>query len=470
MEFNFDAGDFAQIRVIGVGGAGNNAVDRMITSGLKGVEYISINTDSQALKVSRASKKVQIGAKLTKGLGAGANPEIGKKAAEESREDIAEQLKGADMVFVTAGMGGGTGTGAAPCVAEIAKEMGILTVGVVTRPFMFEGKIRADHAEKGIAELKSRVDSLIIIPNDKLLQVVGKGTSIIEAFRQADDVLRQGVSGISELITKQALINLDFADVKTIMKDKGVAHMGIGSGTGENRAVDAAKKAIASPLLETTIEGARGVIFNVTGGASLSLTEVNEAAYMIHEAVDPECNIIMGAGIDETLDDEIRITIIATGFERNPQPAYQPRRQSERQADRRQMSDAEDDGLEMTDFDAEPRRQPERSVRQQQAFDEPQFAQAQPAQPAAQQPVRQAPQRNSYEEYDEEPAVMRRDRARSQSQSFDDGADYDYNERPREQRAARSGFFSFGSKHGDEQEDDIDFDMPAITRRQSRNK
>ena len=193
MEFNFDAGDFAQIRVIGVGGAGNNAVDRMITSGLKGVEYISINTDSQALKVSRASKKVQIGAKLTKGLGAGANPEIGKKAAEESREDIAEQLKGADMVFVTAGMGGGTGTGAAPCVAEIAKEMGILTVGVVTRPFMFEGKIRADHAEKGIAELKSRVDSLIIIPNDKLLQVVGKGTSIIEAFRQADDVLRQGV-------------------------------------------------------------------------------------------------------------------------------------------------------------------------------------------------------------------------------------------------------------------------------------
>ena len=452
MEFNFDAGDFAQIRVIGVGGAGNNAVDRMITSGLKGVEYISINTDSQALKVSRASKKVQIGAKLTKGLGAGANPEIGKKAAEESREDIAEQLKGADMVFVTAGMGGGTGTGAAPCVAEIAKEMGILTVGVVTRPFMFEGKIRADHAEKGIAELKSRVDSLIIIPNDKLLQVVGKGTSIIEAFRQADDVLRQGVSGISELITKQALINLDFADVKTIMKDKGVAHMGIGSGTGENRAVDAAKKAIASPLLETTIEGARGVIFNVTGGASLSLTEVNEAAYMIHEAVDPECNIIMGAGIDETLDDEIRITIIATGFERNPQPAYQPRRQSERQADRRQMSDAEDDGLEMTDFD------------------EPQFAQPQPAQPAVQQPVRPVPQRNSYEEYDEEPAVMRRDRARSQSQSFDDGADYDYNERPREQRAARSGFFSFGSKHGDEQEDDIDFDMPAITRRQSRNK
>ena len=246
--------------------------------------------------------------------------------------------------------------------------------------------------------------------------------------------------------------------------------MGIGSGTGENRAVDAAKKAIASPLLETTIEGARGVIFNVTGGASLSLTEVNEAAYMIHEAVDPECNIIMGAGIDETLDDEIRITIIATGFERNPQPAYQPRRQTERQADRRQMSDAEDDGLEMTDFDSEPRRQPERTVRQQPAFDEPQFAQQQPAQPAVQQPVRQAPQRSSYEEYDEEPAVMRRDRARSQSQSFDDGADYDYNERPREQRAARSGFFSFGSKHGDEQEDDIDFDMPAITRRQSRNK
>lgn len=235
MDFNLDMGmgAFAQIRVVGVGGAGNNAVDRMIVSGLKGVEYISVNTDKQALKVSKATKKVQIGEKITKGLGAGANPEIGKKAAEESREEIAEQLRGADMVFVTAGMGGGTGTGAAPAVAEIAKEMGILTVGVVTRPFMFEGRVRSTNAEKGINELKNKVDSLIIIPNDRLLQVVGKGTSIIEAFRQADDVLRQGVSGISELITRQNMINLDFADVKTIMKDKGVAHMGIGIGTGE---------------------------------------------------------------------------------------------------------------------------------------------------------------------------------------------------------------------------------------------
>ena len=336
MDFNLDMGmgAFAQIRVVGVGGAGNNAVDRMIVSGLKGVEYISVNTDKQALKVSKATKKVQIGEKITKGLGAGANPEIGKKAAEESREEIAEQLRGADMVFVTAGMGGGTGTGAAPAVAEIAKEMGILTVGVVTRPFMFEGRVRSTNAEKGINELKNKVDSLIIIPNDRLLQVVGKGTSIIEAFRQADDVLRQGVSGISELITRQNMINLDFADVKTIMKDKGVAHMGIGIGTGENRAVDAAKKAISSPLLETTIEGARGVIFNVTGGASMSLTEVNEAAYLIHEAVDPECNIILGAGIDETLDDEIRITIIATGFERKQRQASPARRNEERQSDR----------------------------------------------------------------------------------------------------------------------------------------
>lgn len=476
MEFNFDAGDFAQIRVIGVGGAGNNAVDRMITSGLKGVEYISINTDNQALKVSRANKKVQIGAKITKGLGAGANPEIGKKAAEESREDIAEQLRGADMVFVTAGMGGGTGTGAAPCVAEIAKEMGILTVGVVTRPFMFEGKIRANNAEKGIAELKSRVDSLIIIPNDKLLQVVGKGTSIIEAFRQADDVLRQGVSGISDLITKQALINLDFADVKTIMKDKGVAHMGIGSGTGENRAVDAAKKAIASPLLETTIEGARGVIFNVTGGASLSLTEVNEAAYLIHEAVDPECNIIMGAGIDEALDDEIRITIIATGFERSTQPAYQPRR-TERQQERRQERPAgdDDDGLEMTNFGTEaqpqyPRQQRTQSTFEDEEFDAPRYSQPQPTQS---QPVRtaQTASDRNYDEFDREPAVTRRDRTRqSQNAAFDDGSDYEYESAPREQRSTRSGFFSFGNKHNEEQEDDIDFDMPAITRRQSRNK
>ena len=462
MEFNFDAGDFAQIRVVGVGGAGNNAVDRMITSGLKGVEYISVNCDSQALKVSKANKKIQIGSKLTKGLGAGANPEIGKKAAEESREDIAEHLKGADMVFVTAGMGGGTGTGAAPCVAEIAKEMGILTVGVVTRPFMFEGKIRANNAEKGIAELKSKVDSLIIIPNDKLLQVVGKGTSIIEAFRQADDVLRQGVSGISDLITKQALINLDFADVKTIMKDKGVAHMGIGSGTGENRAVDAAKRAIASPLLETTIEGARGVIFNVTGGASLSLTEVNEAAYLIHEAVDPECNIIMGAGIDESLDDEIRITIIATGFERNHQPAYQPKK-SEAQAS--------DDGLEMTDFAPKAQPQPAPAPRQyaQPAEFGDDFAQEayQPQQEyrAPRQPQGYREERN-YDEY-EQPAVTRREQRRPpQAQVEED--DY-YEERPRE-RSGRSGFFSFGRHNNEAQEDDIDFDMPAISRRQSRNK
>ncbi|WP_407307450.1 cell division protein FtsZ [Desulfosporosinus sp. SB140] len=315
LEFETDLDQIAEIRVIGVGGGGNNAVNRMITAGLQGVNFVTVNTDSQALQLSRANQKVQIGIKLTKGLGAGANPEIGAKAAEESREELAKALKGADMVFVTAGMGGGTGTGGAPIVAEVAKEMGALTVGVVTRPFTFEGRKRAMQAEKGIAELKSKVDTLITIPNDRLLQVVDKHTTIHEAFRIADDVLRQGVQGISDLIAVPGLINLDFADVKTIMSNTGSALMGIGQATGENRAVDAARKAISSPLLETSIEGAKGVLLNITGGINLTLFEVNEAAGIISDAADPEANIIFGAVIDENLKEELRVTVIATGFD-----------------------------------------------------------------------------------------------------------------------------------------------------------
>lgn len=307
--------DYANIKVIGIGGGGNNAINRMIELGLKGVDFISVNTDAQALNLSKASSKIQIGEKLTKGLGAGANPEIGKKAAEENVNDIEEILKGADMIFVTAGMGGGTGTGAAPIVAEISKNLGILTVGVVTKPFSFEGKKRMANAECGIDELKNHVDTLITIPNDRLLSIAEKKTSIVEAFKMADDVLRHGVQGISDLIAVPGLINLDFADVRTVMMDTGLAHMGIGKGSGDNRAVEAAKQAISSPLLETSIEGARGVLLNITGGVNLGLLEVNEAAELISSAADPDANIIFGAVIDENLQDEIKITVIATGFD-----------------------------------------------------------------------------------------------------------------------------------------------------------
>ncbi|KAB3538579.1 cell division protein FtsZ [Alkaliphilus pronyensis] len=317
LEFDVDMEQFAQIKVVGVGGGGNNAVNRMIESGLKGVEFIAVNTDKQALFTSKAEHKIQIGEKLTKGLGAGANPEVGRKAAEESREDVYKLLQGADMVFVTAGMGGGTGTGAAPIVAEIAKEMGILTVGVVTKPFTFEGKRRLTHAEQGIEELKSRVDTLVTIPNDRLLQVIEKKTTMLEAFQIADDVLKQGVQGISDLIAVPGLVNLDFADVKTIMLEQGLAHMGIGRASGENRAVEAAKQAIQSPLLETSIEGAKGVLLNITGGSGLGLFEVNEAAELVTQAADQDANIIFGAVINEELKDEIRITVIATGFEKD---------------------------------------------------------------------------------------------------------------------------------------------------------
>lgn len=314
-DFDVDMDQFAHIKVVGVGGGGNNAVNRMIENGVKGIEFVALNTDRQVLHSSKAEIRLQIGEKLTKGLGAGANPDIGMKAAEESRNEIEEALKGSDMIFITAGMGGGTGTGAAPIVAEIAKELGILTVGVVTKPFMFEGRRRMIHAEGGIEALKSRVDTLVTIPNDRLLQVAEKKTTIVEAFRMVDDVLRQGIQGISDLIAVPALINLDFADVKTIMYDQGLAHMGIGQGSGENRATEAAKQAIQSPLLETSIEGAKGVLLNITGGTNLGIFEANEAAELIRQAVDPDANIIFGAGVDETLNDEIKITVIATGFD-----------------------------------------------------------------------------------------------------------------------------------------------------------
>lgn len=308
----------AKIKVVGVGGGGNNAVNRMIKNQLTGVDFVALNTDAQALTHSDAETTLQIGAKLTKGLGAGSNPEIGKKAAEESQEEIAKILEGADMVFITAGMGGGTGTGAAPVVAEVARNQGALTVGVVTRPFSFEGRRRAQQAELGITELKEKVDTLITIPNDKLLQIVDKKTTMNEAFAIADDVLRQGVQGISDLISKPAMINLDFADVKTIMKDAGSAWMGIGFAKGENKAIDAAEAAVSSSLLETSIKGAKGILLNITGGANMSLIDANETARYIYEIADDDALIVFGVGVDESLDDGLRVTVIATGFDTKP--------------------------------------------------------------------------------------------------------------------------------------------------------
>jgi cell division protein FtsZ len=305
----------AVIKVCGVGGGGTNAVNRMVDAGLRGVEFIAVNTDAQALSMCDADVKVHIGGSITKGLGAGADPRVGRDAAEESREELKEAVRGADMVFVTAGEGGGTGTGAAPVLAQIAKEQGALTVGVVTRPFMFEGRQRMRRAEEGIEGLKKYVDALIVIPNERLIQVVERRTSIIEAFRMADDVLRQGVQGITDLITVPGLINLDFADVRTVMADAGASLMGIGSASGENRAAEAARAAISSPLLETTVSGATGVLLNITGGPDLGLFEIDEAASIIRSAADDDCNVIFGAVIDEACGDQLRVTVIATGFD-----------------------------------------------------------------------------------------------------------------------------------------------------------
>jgi cell division protein FtsZ len=305
----------ARIVVLGVGGGGSNAVNRMIQVGVRGVDFVAINTDMQALTRSDAGSRIHIGEKLTRGLGAGGNPNVGEKAAEESAEQIAELLRDADMVFIAAGMGGGTGTGAAPVIAQIAKDMGVLTVGVVTKPFTFEGRQRANKAEEGISVLKERVDTLITIPNDRLLEVIDRKTTLEQAFMEVDDVLRQGIQGISELITEPGLVNLDFADVKSIMSDSGGALMAIGRGTGETRAQDAARMAISSPLLDISMEGAKGVLLNITGGNDLALTEINEAAEVIAQAADPEANIIFGAVIDPKLENEVKITVIATGFD-----------------------------------------------------------------------------------------------------------------------------------------------------------
>ena len=312
--FNDEIKTVAKIKVIGIGGGGCNAVSRMIQFEFKGPEFIAVNTDKQALLTNPAEIRVQIGAKLTKGLGAGADPEVGLKAAEESKAELSAVLQGTDLLFITAGMGGGTGTGAAPIVAQMAKDMGILTVAVVTKPFSFEGKPRIVNAEKGIENLKKYVDTLVIIPNDKLLKVMPKGSPVVDCFRYADDVLRQGIQGISDLIIRPSLINLDFADVRTIMKNRGYAHMGIGKGKGENRTQDAVRNAVYSPLLETQIEGATGVLLNVKGGLNLALDEVYEAAELVREVVDPNCNIIFGTSIDDSIEDEVEITIIATGF------------------------------------------------------------------------------------------------------------------------------------------------------------
>jgi cell division protein FtsZ len=310
----------ARIVVLGVGGGGSNAVNRMIQSGVRGVEFVAINTDTQALARSDAPTRLHIGEKLTRGLGAGGNPNTGEKAAEESAEQIADLVRGADMVFIAAGMGGGTGTGAAPVIAQVSKELGALTVGVVTKPFSFEGRQRAKNAEEGIAQLRERVDTLITIPNDRLLEVIDRKTTLEQAFMEVDDVLRQGIQGISELITEPGLINLDFADVKTIMSDSGGALMAIGRGTGETRAQDAARMAISSPLLDISMEGARGVLLNITGGNDLALSEISDAADVVAQAADPEASIIFGAVIDPKIENEVRITVIATGFDVSDRP------------------------------------------------------------------------------------------------------------------------------------------------------
>ncbi len=311
---------FARIKVVGVGGGGCNAVDRMINEGLQGVDFVAVNTDAQALMLSKATTRVRIGEKLTRGLGSGGDPEIGRKAGEESAEQMYDVLRGADMVFITSGMGGGTGTGAAPILAQIAKEVGALTIGVVTRPFTFEGSRRIQSAEAGISKLKEQSDTLIVIPNDRLLQIVDKRANLNQAFRMADDVLRQGVQGISELITVPGLINLDFADVRTIMSEGGAALMAVGSAKGEDAATKAAEQAISSQLLDITIDGARGILFNVTGGPDLTLYDVNQAAAIIKETAHPDVNLIFGAVIDTNMKDEVRITVIATGFERTGAP------------------------------------------------------------------------------------------------------------------------------------------------------
>jgi cell division protein FtsZ len=349
----------AVLKVVGIGGGGSNAVNRMVDAGLKGVEFVAVNTDAQALLMCDADVKLHIGAQATRGLGAGANPEVGHVAAMESRDEIKEALKGADMVFVTAGEGGGTGTGGAPVIADLARELGALTVGVVTRPFNFEGRKRAEQAQKGIMELRDKVDTLIIIPNDRLLQVVGKQTSVMDAFGMADDVLRQGVQGITDLITIPGLVNVDFADVRAVMRDAGSALMGIGEAEGENRAAEAARAAVSSPLLEASVEGATGILLNITGGTDIGLFEVNEAAEVVTGAADQNANVIFGAVIDDNLAGKVRVTVIATGFDARLRRDRRDREaatrdEGERPRDSREGFDVPRDVLEVPSFLREP--------------------------------------------------------------------------------------------------------------------
>jgi len=355
--FGLEMDQLAKIKVIGVGGGGNNAVNRMIESGVKGVEFIVANTDLQVLNTSKASIKIQLGAALTDGLGAGANPEVGKEAALESKKEIEEVLKGADMVFVTCGMGGGTGTGAAPVIAEIAQNLGALTVGIVTKPFSFEGRKRMEHALGGLDELKKHVDTLIVIPNDKLREVIDKSTPMLDAFREVDNVLRRGVQSISDLIAVAGLVNLDFADVKAVMSKRGNAIIGIGIGVGENRAIEAAKQAVSSPLLETSIVGATDAIINITGGGNLTLFEAEDAAQVVRDAANTEINTIFGAVINENLTDEVIVTVIATGFEEEAEPLYQSyanqKREEIRNTRAAQILDDEDDDDD-SDLDIPP--------------------------------------------------------------------------------------------------------------------
>ena len=330
-----------KIKVLGVGGGGNNAVNRMIDANVASAEFVAINTDKQALLISKANKRLQIGERLTGGKGAGGIPEVGRKSAEESKTSITEVLKGADLVFITAGMGGGTGTGAATVIAQIAKELGILTVGIVTKPFAFENRKRMENAEKGIAELKKYVDTIVIIPNERLATILPEKITLVDAFRYADDVLRQGIQGISDLIVFPGMINLDFADIETVMKNRGLAHMGIGRGKGENKTLEAVRQAVASPLIETTIEGATGVVLNIKGGSDITLREVTEAANMVKEVIDPSCNLIFGSSIDPEMHDEVEITIIATGFkgkdeeeeEKQEEPEAENLREEEKEED-----------------------------------------------------------------------------------------------------------------------------------------
>lgn len=348
--FGLEMNQLAKIKVVGIGGGGCNAVNRMIDSGLKGVDFIVANTDLQVLNDSLAPTKLQLGSDLTDGLGAGANPEIGREAALESKEEIEESLKGADMVFVTCGMGGGTGTGASPIVAEVAQELGALTVGIVTKPFSFEGKKRMEQAIAGLDELKKHVDTLIVIPNDRLRELIDKSTPMLEAFREVDNVLHRGVQSISDLIAITGLVNLDFADVKAVMKDRGNALIGIGVGSGENRAVEAAKQAVSSPLLETSINGATDAIINVTGGSSLTLFEVEEAAEVIRTAANTDINTIFGAVINENLTDEVIVTVIATGFEEPSEPLYHSFNSTKREEMYKEDDDYNDNDLDIPPF------------------------------------------------------------------------------------------------------------------------